>query len=40
MDKENKIKDLIKKGLNKTEISKELGINRSTMYRNYGHLFK
>lgn len=38
-DTENKIKELINKGLNMNQISKELGKNRSTISRHYKHLF-
>lgn len=37
--KEREIKGLIKEGLNMNQISKELGINRSTLSRSYKHLF-
>lgn len=38
-EREIQIKDLINKGLNMNQISKELGINRSTISRSYKHLF-
>lgn len=38
-DKENKIKELIKRGYNMSQVAKELGINRSTISRSYKHLF-
>jgi len=37
--KEQLIKDLIKKGFNKSQVAKELGVNRSTITRHYGYLF-
>lgn len=37
--KERLIKNLISKGLNKSQIAKELGLNRSTITRSYGYLF-
>ncbi|NFI09731.1 DNA-binding response regulator [Clostridium botulinum] len=39
LNKENKIKELIKKGYNKSEIARELNLNRSTITRSYNYLF-
>lgn len=38
--KEKLIKDLVSKGFNKSQVAKELRLNRSTITRSYGHLFK
>ena len=38
-DREKQIKELINKGFNMNQVSKELGINRSTISRSYKHLF-
>lgn len=38
-EKELKIKELINKGCNMSQVAKELGINRSTISRSYKHLF-
>lgn len=38
-EKEIKIKELISKGYNMSQVAKELGINRSTISRSYKHLF-
>ncbi|MGL5711678.1 MAG: helix-turn-helix domain-containing protein, partial [Paraclostridium sp.] len=40
LNKEEQIKELIEKGLNMSQIAKELEINRSTLSRHYKHLFK
>lgn len=39
LNKEKKIRELLLEGLNKTQIAKKLNMNRTTMYRNYCHLF-
>lgn len=39
LNKENRIKKLIKKGYNKAEIARELNLNKSTITRSYSHLF-
>ncbi|KRU25941.1 hypothetical protein VT91_12050 [Clostridium sporogenes] len=38
LDKENKIKELLLQGLNKTQIAKEIGISRQKLYSVYGYL--
>jgi len=37
--KEKLIKELVNKGLNKSQVADELGVNRSTITRYYGYLF-
>ncbi|RXM56722.1 DNA-binding response regulator [Clostridium tetani] len=37
--KEEKVKELIQQGFNKSQIAKELDLNRSTITRSYNHLF-
>lgn len=37
--KEEKVKELIQQGFNKSQIAKELDLNRSTITRSYSHLF-
>ncbi|WP_080751481.1 helix-turn-helix domain-containing protein [Clostridium tetani] len=37
--KEEKVKELIQQGFNKSQIAKELGLNRSTITKSYSHLF-
>lgn len=39
LNKESKIKELIKKGYNKAEIARELNLNKSTITRSYSYLF-
>ncbi|ACQ51437.1 response regulator receiver protein (plasmid) [Clostridium botulinum] len=38
-NKEKLIKELVSKGLNKSQVANELGVNRSTITRSYGYLF-
>jgi len=38
-DRESEVRALIKSGMNKSDISKKIGIHRNTLSRYYGHLF-